>query len=179
MNHGIKASLLVIAIGSVGSVGCGLFERWACGDEEPCGGFEPVEGTVDDFSHGGRDDEQARIAEPQLCEFDPEPDDDVFMVQLETHGEDDEVVVSEWTGDRLLPELQARGIARPQRGIGVCAHASDPDAYGHRLAFHDWTELEAAVSVVLELAEQDDVALQLVFVVEPLAIVCPGDACGL
>ncbi|MEM6294531.1 MAG: hypothetical protein AAGA54_24875 [Myxococcota bacterium] len=155
------------------SSGCGLIERAACG--EPCeGGSIPVEGVPADFTLAGRDDEAASISEPRACE----EEEDVFVTTIEARGDDDEVDTGMWIFDRLVPELQQRGLG-VSRGLGRCAHVDGDDALGFRLGTHDWGDMDAIVQTVLDVAAEDDVAVRVVVAAEPEPIYCADVGCGI
>lgn len=158
------------------ALGCGAFERWACG--EPCrGGVNPVLGSSQDFELQGYAQNDAMVLGPQRCEADQ--DLEVEVIHVVTHGEDTDIVAAMWVVDRLLPELRARGVGGLSSGVGACTNPDDPGARpGFRIGTDDWTLVDEIVALVVELATEDDVAVTVTLAVAPTPILCPDDDCG-
>lgn len=163
-------ALIIVALSASSS--CGLFENLACDD--PCqGSTEPSRGEPADFTHAGRDDETATITTPVACDDYGDLRSHVAMVT--THGSDTEVDFGDWVLERLVPELQAREL-HVGRGIVQCPLIGETIDYG--LITDDWQKLDAVAQTVLDVAAEDDVAIEISLEVEPVMILCPADDCG-
>lgn len=170
----MRRTLAVFSFCLALAAGCGALERWACG--EPCeGGVTPPDGAEADFTLAGQDDERAAISTPSFCE--EIGGETAHVVHVVTRGADTEVGEGEWISDRLRPQLAARDLPTGW-GVGPCTDPADPEAQGVRLSTTTWTDMDAIVQTILELAEEDDVALELTIAIEPVVALCPQDDCS-
>lgn len=151
--------------------GCGAFERWACG--EPCRAENlPADGTPADFTLAEQPDLNATVSAPFVC--DTVGEHETFAATIETHGTDIEIDRDMWIADRLIPELDARELSVGQQ-LEDCGPAGDPIL---ALVSSDWALLDAITRAIIETAEEDDVAVEVLLVVEPHLGACPDTACG-
>jgi hypothetical protein len=176
----VNAMLHRLAVFSMilsGAGACGALERWACGD--PCeGGVLPADGSTESFTLAGLEEADATVSEATPCE--DFAGEQVHVVQVVTHGADAEIREGEWISDRLRPALLARGISTSW-GMSLCtdpAGTPDPARHGLGVGTTDWADVDPIVQTILELARDDDAALQLTITIEPVVIACPDDDCG-
>ncbi|MEM6994808.1 MAG: hypothetical protein AAF721_30115 [Myxococcota bacterium] len=171
--------LLPLVLSSTLLPGCGVLERWACGaPEEDCNiPPEPAAGSPQDATLAGTADEHATITDVEFCELVGE--EETNMVHITTHGTDTDPDFSAWVIDRLVPELHARDLYLG-RGLTPCPHPNDDNDVSYGLSTSDWGNVDPALRVIRELAIEDDVAIELSVVVEPVVHYCAqaDDACG-
>jgi len=134
-----------------------------------------------DFTLGGRDDAAARIDEPIPCGM--VGDEQTYSVDLITHGSNAEAP-ADWLLDELLPVLASQGIT-PEHGWVDCSEAVDSgtdaaaaDKVSYGIIIHDWAEVDLIVESALDLATQNDSAVELRIAVEAEDIPCAHVACG-
>ncbi len=162
---------LVCSISLSALLGCGAFERWACG--EPCSARDtPADGVPEDFTLGGQDDPTATVSEPFVCDTVGELE--TFAATVVTPGSDVEVDAGMWKADRLIPELDARGLWVGQQ-LADCGLSGETAL---ALVTTDWALLDAIARTIIETAEEDDVGVEVLLVVEPHRGACPDIACG-
>lgn len=153
---------------------CGVLERWACG--EPCeGGVRPAEGSEESFTLADLDEPDATVSDAMPCE--EIEGERVHVVHVVTRGADTEIDEGEWIADRLRDELSARDLPTGW-GLGECTDPTEPEHQGLRVFTTDWADTDPIVETILELAKEDDVALELTIAIEPVVISCPDEDCG-
>lgn len=162
---------LVCSLGLGVFPGCGAFERWACG--EPCRAENsPAQGTQADFTLAEQPDLGASVSAPFVC--DTVGEFETFAATVETHGTDVEIDRDMWIVDRLIPALEARQLYVGQQ-FADCGPSGDRIP---ALVSADWALLDAITRTIIETAEEDDVAVEVLLVVEPRLGACPDEACG-
>lgn len=173
--------LLLISILAVSStlLACGVLARWACG--EPDGDCnippEPAHGSPSDVTLAGQRNDRATVSEALFCEAVGEQQ--THILHISTLGSEVDPDRSAWISDRLLPELRVRDLS-PGRGLTPCPHPNDDNDISYGFITSDWSDVDPILETIMDVAEQDDVVIDLSIVVEPVITYCAqtDEACG-